>query len=230
MLCAFAAAVWVLSLCRLGMAPIINDVATDLNHAPMFVDNAKLGPLPQAYKKQIYDFEPYRQELRPLKVQGPLSSVYEACLKSCSRMPRWRLSTQDSAKGVIEGVAVTALLRFKDDFVIRLEEQAGSTRVDMCASPPSTASRDVSSFQTLLLHPRKRVAGASVFAMHSSNMNLRSQAHFSAWDVPRRRSKSRLGKGDLGANAKRIQTFLQDVHDTSGMQCEWLSLDAPSGH
>lgn len=42
------------------------------------------------------------------------------------------------------------------------------------------------------------------------------------------RSKSRLGRGDLAANAKRIQTYLQHVADNSGVQTKWLELDDPS--
>ena len=136
-LCAFVSLLWVLSLARFGMPPIINDVATDLNNPPQFVDNSQLGPLPQSYTKQIFDCQQYKEQLRPLQVQAPVSEVFQACVKSCSRMPRWTLKTQDSTRGIIDGVAVTALLRFKDDFVIRLAEQGGSTRVDMSAPAPT---------------------------------------------------------------------------------------------
>ena len=47
-------------------------------------------------------------------------------------MPRWTIQYQDREAGVIEGVATTKLLRFKDDFIIRLSGSGDAdTVVDM---------------------------------------------------------------------------------------------------
>lgn len=108
-------------------------------------------------------------------------------------MPRWQLERVEGAAGqagkaaapsgdtaganppagevVVEGVATTRLMRFRDDFVIRIrqeprgaaEDGAASVRVDM-------------------------------------------------------RSASRVGKGDLGANAARVRGFLEALREDLAAQ------------
>eukprot|EP01025_Chloroclados_australasicus_P032408 TRINITY_DN32893_c0_g3_i1.p1 TRINITY_DN32893_c0_g3~~TRINITY_DN32893_c0_g3_i1.p1 ORF type:complete len:156 (+),score=17.43 TRINITY_DN32893_c0_g3_i1:191-658(+) len=134
-------------------APIINDVATDLANPPEFVKRPELNPLPEAFKKQISDFY---TDLKPLELQCTVAEGFEACKRAAGTMPRWSLTHEDASAGVLEGVATTRILRFKDDFVIRVAEHANGVKVDM-------------------------------------------------------RSKSRLGKGDLGANAARIQSYFDAV-------------------
>ncbi len=73
---------------------------------------------------------------------------------------RWTITYAEN--GIIEGVAVTALLRFRDDFVFRFVEKPDGTTV---------------------------VDG---------------------------RSKSRLGKGDWGANAARIKAFFAQLEAEIG--------------
>lgn len=150
------------------MAPIINDVATDLVNPPEFVKNK---PLPDAFKPQI--FQAYKTELQPLKLEATKQAAFEACQAACKRMQRWTLTREDPAEGMIQGYAVTGLLRFTDDFVIRVTEDGTTARVDM-------------------------------------------------------RSKSRLGKGDLGANAARIRAYLQDLASNAGCTTEWLPLQEAS--
>lgn len=132
------------------MAPIINDVATDLERLPTFESNPKLDPMSDATKKIVA--ESYK-DLKSLRFAGgDKATVFDACLRAATKMPRWQLEIQSEEKGRIEGVASTWLLRFKDDFVVRLETAENDVVLDM-------------------------------------------------------RSKSRLGKGDLGANAARIHEY-----------------------
>lgn len=93
-----------------------------------------------------------------MQVAKPQDATFSACLAVAKKFPRWNIEYEDSASGIIEGVAVTALLRFKDDWVIRVRGSGTETVVDM-------------------------------------------------------RSKSRLGKGDLGANAARIKEFFAKVKE-----------------
>jgi uncharacterized protein (DUF1499 family) len=80
--------------------------------------------------------------------------VFQRALRVAREMPAWEITYEDAAAGIIEGVATTALFRFRDDFVIRIRPDGAGARVDM-------------------------------------------------------RSKSRDGRGDLGANAERIRAFLK---------------------
>jgi uncharacterized protein (DUF1499 family) len=71
-------------------------------------------------------------------------------------MPRWTVVYEDAATRVLEAVAITGLMRFRDDIVIVVRPAAGGSAVHM-------------------------------------------------------RSKSRLGKSDLGANAERIRAFATEL-------------------
>lgn len=77
----------------------------------------------------------------------------------------------DEAAGVIEGIAVTWVMRFRDDFAIRL------TEVPVMVG---TAGQDAASLRVDM------------------------------------RSASRLGKGDLGANANRIQAYMAALSSRLG--------------
>lgn len=133
--------------------PILNDVATDLTNPPVFL-SANICPLPEKSKRLIPSCY---KDLKPLIVEGtPKDVVFEKVVEACKKMPRWTLTVQDKDKGVVEGFATTLLLRFKDDFVIRISGTGPNVTVDM-------------------------------------------------------RSKSRLGKSDLGANAQRIMAYFKQL-------------------
>lgn len=93
-----------------------------------------------------------------MQVAQSQDATFSACLDAAKKMPRWTIEYEDRAGGIIEGVAVSALLRFKDDWVIRVQGSGDQAVVDM-------------------------------------------------------RSKSRIGKGDLGANAARIESFFAKVKE-----------------
>eukprot|EP01023_Acetabularia_acetabulum_P023434 TRINITY_DN2291_c0_g2_i1.p2 TRINITY_DN2291_c0_g2~~TRINITY_DN2291_c0_g2_i1.p2 ORF type:complete len:160 (+),score=19.00 TRINITY_DN2291_c0_g2_i1:39-482(+) len=137
------------------MAPILNDVATDLEDVPTFTE-AKIDQLPESFKPQIKESYPDLKTLE-IKVQNN-KPVFDAILSACERMPRWKIIVSNRNQGIVEGIATTFLLRFKDDFVIRIK-----------------------------------------------NVN-REGEEFALVDM---RSKSRVGKSDLGANYKRIMTFFK---------------------
>jgi uncharacterized protein (DUF1499 family) len=107
-----------------------------------------------------------------LVVKATKQQTIEACVKVAKVMPRWRLEKEDASAGTIEGIATTKIFKFKDDFVVRVEEAGGpdKCRIDM-------------------------------------------------------RSRSRMGKGDLGANAKRISEYMKKVAGTSGLETDWLPLE-----
>jgi len=132
-------------------APMINDVATDLEDPPTFV-KAECGPLPESFKDTIKQCYP---DLKTLNLDKDKKTVFEKALSLAEAQPRWTVNYHDGGTGIIEGVAVTFLFRFRDDFIIRIKEnKEGGCSVDM-------------------------------------------------------RSKSRLGKGDLGANANRIRDYFE---------------------
>eukprot|EP01024_Parvocaulis_polyphysoides_P021516 TRINITY_DN20183_c0_g1_i1.p3 TRINITY_DN20183_c0_g1~~TRINITY_DN20183_c0_g1_i1.p3 ORF type:complete len:146 (+),score=28.19 TRINITY_DN20183_c0_g1_i1:96-533(+) len=138
------------------MAALINDVSTDLQDPPKFTQ-AKIGDLPENFKPQIQQLY---SDLKPLeiKIQDD-KPIFDAVLSACEKMPRWKIVVSNRDLGIVEGVATTFLLRFKDDFVIRIK---------------SVSKGDDESVAVVDM-----------------------------------RSRSRLGKSDLGANYKRIMKFQQ---------------------
>lgn len=108
--------------------PILNDVATDLTAPPEFVTKPNLNPLPEDFKKAISE---YYTDLKPLRVPKGRADTFDACTRAAKRMQRWTIEHEDAQAGIIEGVARTKLLRFKDDFVIRLSGSDIETVVDM---------------------------------------------------------------------------------------------------
>jgi uncharacterized protein (DUF1499 family) len=94
--------------------------------------------------------------LAPVVWGTHLVSSFAAPVAAAKRMPRWTVVYEDAATRVLEAVAITGLMRFRDDIVIVVRPAAGGSAVHM-------------------------------------------------------RSKSRLGKSDLGANAERIRAFATEL-------------------
>ena len=133
--------------------PLINDVATDLDDPPSFTKE-QIGPLPEDFKPIIRQHYP---DLKPATFAGHKKDItFQAALKTATSMPRWTIKYENVDDGLIEGMSVTAVFRFRDDFVIRVRSKDDGSIVDM-------------------------------------------------------RSRSRLGKGDLGANAKRIREYFDHL-------------------
>ncbi len=142
-----------------GGKPPINDISTDLQDVPAFTHAQTLPE--NAGKNLSYpeDFKPvmtrFYADLKPLKLAEPPDAVFERAVALARARPGWTVTHVEPQARTFEGVAVTRVFRFQDDFVVRVRpEEGGGTRVDM-------------------------------------------------------RSKSRVGRGDLGANAARIHDFLQ---------------------
>jgi hypothetical protein len=64
---------------------------------------------------------PHCVTLDMVQVDKTQDATFSACMVAAGKMPRWTINHEDRAGGIIEGVATTALLRFKDDWVIRLK-------------------------------------------------------------------------------------------------------------
>ncbi|HKX32834.1 MAG TPA: DUF1499 domain-containing protein [Blastocatellia bacterium] len=98
---------------------------------------------------------PEYPDLQPQRFNHPPERVFEAALET-SKALGWEILETDRARGVIEAVATTRLMRFKDDVTVTMISEGNGTVVNV-------------------------------------------------------RSHSRAGKGDLGANARRIRTFQAEL-------------------
>ncbi len=100
---------------------------------------------------------PEYPDIQPQRFAQPAAQVFDAASAVARATDGWEVTRDDRAAGVIEAVATTTLMRFKDDVTITIAAAEGGT----------------------------------------TTVNMRSH--------------SRVGKGDLGANAKRIRQFQVDL-------------------
>ena len=137
--------------------PPYNDFTTDTDDPPAFRKTMELpanrgrdmtypgGVVTEAQRRAYPD-------LQSLDVAEPPGQAFTRAHEAAKQLPNCEIILADRHAGMIEGVAVTSVFRFKDDFVIRVRARDGGSRIDM-------------------------------------------------------RSKSRDGRGDIGANAKRIRAY-----------------------
>lgn len=98
---------------------------------------------------------PEYPDLQPQRFAAPVPAVFNAAM-DVARGEGWEITREDREAAVIEAVATTPLMRFKDDVTITVSRDGEQTKVVV-------------------------------------------------------RSHSRIGKGDLGTNAKRIRGFQQKL-------------------
>ena len=142
-------------------APLIHDISTDTENPPIF--EQVLAERIDAENSADYEGEAIaRQQVRAypdiksLHLQASLTEV-EAAVRDFIQAQGWRIPDDQgkaAREGIIEAVASTPMMGFKDDIVFRLKSTGDGTIVDI-------------------------------------------------------RSLSRVGKGDLGANAKRVRAALE---------------------
>ena len=136
---------------------LLNDITTTPDHPPEFraCKNQKVNQnrnliYPAGFgasQKKSYP------DLRPLDTKIDPDKLFAIAEKIASQMPRWKIISTDSRSRLIEAVAKTSCVGYRDDVIIEIRREGNFG----------------------ILHMR---------------------------------SKSRLGRGDFGANAKRIRTFL----------------------
>ncbi|WP_429885670.1 DUF1499 domain-containing protein [Geoalkalibacter halelectricus] len=140
--------------------PPIHDITTDTLNPPEFVAILPLrsdAPNPPEYageevarqQRQAYP------DIQPLRVEADRGTAFETALTAARRMG-WEIVAVDQDEGRIEATATTFWYGFKDDVVVRIEEDNGAGVIDV-------------------------------------------------------RSKSRVGRSDLGANASRIRAYLNAI-------------------
>ena len=144
----------------LDKLPYIHDITTDTDNPPQLVAAVKLreeddhpvsydGPEVAAEQKEAYP------DLAPFVTQASKEKVFKAAQAAVTAMGM-QLSGADPAEGRIEASQTSFWYGFTDDMVVRIEQTADGTRVDV-------------------------------------------------------RSKSHVGRSDLGQNAKRIRAFLAEL-------------------
>jgi uncharacterized protein (DUF1499 family) len=123
---------------RAWKLPAISDITTDTANPPRFDVLVRLrprgrtdypGPAVAALQHTAYP------ELAPLDLDVPPKAAYDAALALVTKR-KWyigdaRAPTPGRRDGVIEAVARTPIMGFRDDVVIRLSPLGQGTRIDM---------------------------------------------------------------------------------------------------
>lgn len=137
--------------------PRINDITTDTQNPPQFVNAGTLAA--NAGRDMAYppDFAEQQRagypDLQPLALPQPPDEAFRRVEAAAKQVATWEVTRIDQTTHVLEGIDTSYLFRFRDDFVIEVRPAGQGSIVHM-------------------------------------------------------RSKSRDGKGDVGANAARIEAFL----------------------
>lgn len=98
---------------------------------------------------------PEYPDIQPQRFNRPFDEVFEASTNTAQAMG-WEIRETNREQGIIEAIATTQVLKFKDDVTVTLTREGAVTIVNV-------------------------------------------------------RSKSRVGKGDLGTNARRIRAFQAEL-------------------
>jgi uncharacterized protein (DUF1499 family) len=116
-------------------APMINDITTTPDDPPSF-RRAALLPENRGRDMTYPNANISRQrkaypDLKPAVRADPPETAYDSVLAAARRMPRWNVIAADAAARVIEAVATTGLMRFKDDVVIEVRPRGAGSAVHM---------------------------------------------------------------------------------------------------
>jgi len=119
-----------------GGVPRINDITTNTQQAPEFV---QAGSQPaNAGRDMKYPGESFAQQQRAgyptltgLALPGSPDEVYRRVSATAKQMPTWQITRDDPAAHALEGVDTTWLFRFQDDFVIEVRAREGGSIVEM---------------------------------------------------------------------------------------------------
>lgn len=122
-----------LALWTCACAPMINDITTTPDDPPSF---RRVALLPENRGRDLsYSINNISRQrkaypdLKPIIRAEPPESAYEAVLAAVRRMPRWNIIAVDAAARMVEAVATTGMLRFKDDVVIEVRAKGAGSAV-----------------------------------------------------------------------------------------------------
>lgn len=117
--------------------PQITDVTTDLGNPPRFDVLARLRPRDRVDYPTFFA-DPQRKgypDIAPLLLELPVRPAYDAAMKVISSR-RWlvvdaRPPTAPGRPGVIEAVARTPVMGFREDVVVRVTPDPAGSRIDV---------------------------------------------------------------------------------------------------
>ena len=118
--------------------PMINDITTDALDPPRFDVLARLRPRGTVEYAGLYAAELQRQaypDIEPLSVNAAPKAAYDAAMAIIVRR-KWRVVVDrppapPRRDGVIEAVARTPIMGFRDDIAVRVRREDDGSRIDV---------------------------------------------------------------------------------------------------
>jgi uncharacterized protein (DUF1499 family) len=117
--------------------PDINDITTDFSNPPRFEVMARLRPAGRVdYPARFADLQRKAYpDVVPLQVDLPVRQAYDQALKVVTRR-KWlivdaRTPSPAHRQGVIEAVARSPIMGFRDDVVVRVTPLSDGSRIDV---------------------------------------------------------------------------------------------------
>jgi uncharacterized protein (DUF1499 family) len=121
--------------------PSINDASTDLGSPPVFATLAAERQRAGASSPAQYPGGRFAElqkaaypDLRPLYVSRPLDETYDLAVETVKRL-RFQIVAesppQQRRAGLIEAVDRTTVIGFYDDVIVRVDSEAGRSRIDV---------------------------------------------------------------------------------------------------
>jgi uncharacterized protein (DUF1499 family) len=131
-ICVVIAIPLILTVLRSSKYPPINDITTDFDNPPEFVNAQKLQYEPNRDMK--YDKAKYaaRQEagygpIGPIKERLSPADAFARVVEVAKASPRWTITYTDPATDTLEAVATSKLFHFHDDVVIQVRPASDGT-------------------------------------------------------------------------------------------------------
>jgi uncharacterized protein (DUF1499 family) len=122
---------------RAQKLPAINDITTDFANPPRFVQLARLRPRGTSDYGGARVAEQQRKayaDIEPLQYDAPAATAYKVALAVVTNRKWAIIDTQPPASGrpgLIEAVARTLIMGFRDDVVVRVSAVGAGSRIDV---------------------------------------------------------------------------------------------------
>jgi uncharacterized protein (DUF1499 family) len=115
----------ILTIVRSSKYPPINDITTDTDNVPVFVNAQKLQHPPG--RDMSYDKAKYADKqqagygpIGPIKERLEPSAAFQRVTEVAQGVPTWKITYSDAKKNMLEVVATSSLFHFADDVVIEI--------------------------------------------------------------------------------------------------------------
>src|SRR3954454_5820900 len=165
--------------------PMINDITTDAIDPPRFDVLARLRPRGTVEYAGLYAAELQRKaypDIEPLSISAAPKAAYDAAMAVIQRR-KWRVVVDRPPQpprrdGVIEAVARTAIMGFRDDIAIRVRRDDEGSKIDVRSASRSARhdfGTNASRIRSLLEDIDDRLTADSDKAERAAQRQLQQQ-------------------------------------------------------